>query len=192
MIRWPGRIEAGTVHNGVFAHEDMLPTLMAAVGEDDIKERLLEGDVRAIDRRYKVHLDGYNLLPTLTGETENSPRAEFLYWTDDGDIAALRYNNWKVVFMEQRAHGFDVWQDPFVTLRFPKLLNLRTDPFERADHEGMGYGQWRAERMFALAPAQLFIRNYLQSFQEFPPRQKPGSFNLGDALDKLADGNPNN
>jgi arylsulfatase len=192
MIRWPGRIEAGTVHNGVFAHEDMLPTLMAAVGEDDIKERLLEGGVRAIDRRYKVHLDGYNLLPTLTGETENSPRAEFLYWTDDGDIAALRYNNWKVVFMEQRAHGFDVWQDPFVTLRFPKLLNLRTDPFERADHEGMGYGQWRAERMFALAPAQLFIRNYLQSFQEFPPRQKPGSFNLGDALDKLADGNPNN
>ncbi len=192
LIRWPGRIEAGTVHNGVFAHEDMLPTLMAAVGEDDIKERLLEGGVRAIDRRYKVHLDGYNLLPTLTGEVEHSPRAEFLYWTDDGDIAALRYNNWKVVFMEQRAHGFDVWQDPFVTLRFPKLMNLRTDPFERADHEGMGYGQWRAERMFALAPAQVFIRNYLQSFEEFPPRQRPGSFNLGDALDKLSDGNPNN
>ena len=191
-IRWPGKVPADTVHNGIFAHEDMLPTLMAAVGETDIKEQLKEGGVRAIGRRYKAHLDGYNLLPTLTGEQEASPRAEFLYWTDDGDIAGLRYNNWKVVFMEQRAHGFDVWQEPFVTLRFPKLMNLRADPFERADHEGMGYGQWRAERMYALAPAQMFVRNYLQSFEEFPPRQKPGSFNLGDALDKLADGNPNN
>ena len=192
MIRWPGVVEPDTVHNGIFAHEDMLPTLMAAVGESDIKEQLLDGGVRAIGRRYKVHLDGYNLLPVLSGEVDESPRSEFLYWTDDGDIAALRYNNWKVVFMEQRAHGFDVWQEPFVTLRFPKLMNLRADPFERADHEGMGYGQWRAERMFALAPAQFFVRNYLQSFEDFPPRQKPGSFNLGDALEKLADGNPNN
>ena len=192
LIRWPGVVEADTIHNGIFAHEDMFPTLMAAVGEDDIKEQLLDGGVRAIGRRYKVHLDGYNLLPTLSGEVEESPRKEFLYWTDDGDIASLRYNNWKIVFMEQRAHGFDVWQEPFVALRFPKLLNLRTDPFERADHEGMGYGQWRAERMFALAPAQAFVAKYLQSFEDFPPRQKPGSFSLGDAMDKLYSGNPNN
>jgi len=115
-----------------------------------------------------------------------------LYWTDDGDIAALCYNNWKIVFWEQRAYGFDVWQEPFVTLRFPKLFNLRTDPFERADNEGMGYGQWRAERMFALAPAQAFVGKYLQSFAEFPPRQKPGSFSLGDAMDKISKGTPHN
>jgi arylsulfatase A-like enzyme len=191
-IRWPGVIKPGTIHNDIFAHEDMLPTLLAAVGEVDIKEKLKAGGVKAIDRSYKAHLDGYNLLPFLKGEKPNGPRHEFLYWTDDGDIAALRYNNWKVVFMEQRAHGFDVWQEPFVTLRFPKLINLRTDPFERADREGMGYGLWRAERMYALAPAQMFVGNYLQSFKEFPPRQKPGSFSLGDAMDKLSAGNPNN
>lgn len=191
-IRWPGVIEPGTIINDIGAHEDMLPTLMAAVGEPDIKEKLLAGNVEAIGRTYKVHLDGYNLLPFLKGEEESSPRSEFVYWTDDGDIAALRYNKWKVVFLEQRAHGFDVWQEPFVALRFPKLFNLRTDPFERADHEGMGYGRWRAERMFALAPAQAFVGKWIQSFSEFPPRQKPGSFNLGDAMDKLARGNPNN
>ena len=191
-IRWPGLIEPGTIHNDIFAHEDMLPTLLAAVGEADIKEKLKAGGVKAIDRSYKAHLDGYNLLPYFKGEEPSSPRHEFLYWTDDGDIAALRYNNWKVVFMEQRSHGFDVWQDPFVVLRFPKLLNLRTDPFERADHEAIGYGQWRAERMFALAPAQMFVGNYLQSFKEFPPRQKPGSFSLGDAMDKLTSGRGSN
>ena len=191
-IRWPGVIEPGTVSNEVFAHEDMLPTLLAAVGEPDIKEKLSAGGVNAIDRTYKVHLDGYNLLPFFKGEEPDSPRQEFLYWTDDGDIAALRYNNWKVVFMEQRAHGFDVWQEPFVTLRFPKLINLRSDPFERADHEGMGYGIWRAERMFALAPSQAFVSKWLESFKEFPPRQKPGSFSLGNAMDKLTAGTPSN
>lgn len=113
--------------------------------------------MRAIGRRYKVHLDGYRLLPFIKGETEESPRHDFLYWTDDGDIAALRYNDWKLVFMKQCGHGFDVWQEPFVPLRFPKLFNLRTDPFERADHEGMGYQRWRAERMFVLAPAQAYV-----------------------------------
>ena len=191
-IRWPGVIKPGTIINDIGAHEDMLPTLMAAVGEPDIKEKLKAGGVTAIGRKYKVHLDGYNLLPFLKGEQGESPRKEFFYWTDDGDIAALRYNNWKIVFLEQRAHGFDVWQEPFVTLRFPKLFNLRTDPFERADHEGMGYGRWRAERMFALAPAQAFVGKYLQSFAEFPPRQKPGSFSLGDAMDKISKGTPHN
>ena len=191
-IRWPGVIEPGTIINDIGAHEDMLPTLLAAAGEPDIKKKLLAGEVSAIGRNYKVHLDGYNLMPFLKGDESESPRKEFLYWTDDGDIAALRYNNWKIVFMEQRGHGFDVWQEPFVTLRFPKLFNLRTDPFERADHEGMGYGKWRAERMFALAPAQTYIGKWLQTFKDFPPRQKPGSFSLSDAMDKVTSGNPGN
>ena len=190
LIRWPGVIEPGSIYNGMFAHEDMLPTIMAAVGETNIKERLKAGGVQAIGRDYKVHLDGYNLMPHLKGEEQASPRHDFIYWTDDGDIASLRYNNWKIVFMEQRAHGFDVWQEPFVVLRFPKLMNLRSDPFERADHEGMGYGQWRAERMFALAPAQAFVGQWLESFKEFPPRQKPGSFSLGDAMEKVMSGSP--
>ena len=190
VMRWPGVIEPGTVINDLGAHEDMLPTLMAAVGEPDIKEQLLNGKVRAIGRRYKVHLDGYNLLPFLSGEEERSPRHDFLYWTDDGDIAALRYNDWKLVFLEQRGHGFDVWQEPFVALRFPKLFNLRTDPFERADHEGMGYGRWRAERMFVLAPAQTYVAKWLSSFKDFPPRQKPGSFSLQNAMDELTSGSP--
>jgi arylsulfatase len=192
LIRWPGVIKPGTKENAIFAHEDMLPTLMAAVGEPDIKRKLKAGGVEAIGRTYKAHIDGYNMLPYLKGSVSESPRREFLYWTDDGNIAGLRYNNFKIVFMEQRAHGFDVWQDPFVVLRFPKLINLRSDPFERADHEAIGYGQWRAERMFALAPAQMFVGNYLQSFKEFPPRQKPGSFNLGDAMEKIQSGSPNN
>ena len=192
VIRWPGVIEPGTIHNDVFAHEDMLPTIMAAVGEPDLKEKLKAGNVEALGRTYKAHLDGYNLLPFFKGEEPVSPRSEFIYWTDDGDIAALRYNNWKIVFMEQRGHGFDVWQEPFVTLRFPKLFNLRTDPFERADHEGMGYQRWRAERMFALAPAQAFVGNWIQSFTEFPPRQKPGSFSLSQAMEKLTSNTSSN
>ncbi|MFT4518040.1 MAG: arylsulfatase A-like enzyme [Halioglobus sp.] len=184
-MRWPGVIEPGTIINDIGAHEDMLPTLLAAVGEPDIKEKLAKGNVRAIGRRYKVHLDGYNMLPFFKGEVEKSPRHDFLYWTDDGDIAALRYNDWKLVFLEQRGHGFDVWQEPFVALRFPKLFNLRTDPFERADHEGMGYQKWRAERMYMLAPAQSYVGKWLQSFKEFPPRQKPGSFSLQNAMDEL-------
>jgi arylsulfatase len=190
-LRWPGVIEPGTVNNEIGAHEDMLPTLMAGVGEADIKQKLLKGH-RAMNRKYKVHLDGYNLLPMLKGEEEKSPRHDFLYWTDDGDIAALRYNNWKLVFMEQRGHGFDVWQEPFGPLRFPKLFNLRTDPFERADHEGMGYQRWRAERMFVLAPAQTYVMKWLQSFEDFPPRQKPGSFSLSDVMDDLSTTGPSN
>ncbi|MEN8129813.1 MAG: arylsulfatase [Pseudomonadota bacterium] len=192
VIRWPGVIKPGTTYNDIFAHEDMLPTLLAAAGEPDIKERLKSGGVKANDRTYKAHLDGYNLLPLFKGEDSSGPRKEFLYWTDDGNIAALRYNNWKVVFMEQRAHGFDVWQDPFVTLRFPKLLNLRSDPFERAEHESIGYAKWRAERMFALAPSQIFVSKWLQSFKEFPPRQKPGSFSLSKVMDKLTSGRASN
>ena len=186
VIRWPGVIEPGTRINEIGSHEDMLPTLLAAAGADDIKDRLLDGDVRAIGRKYKVHLDGYNLLPALKGE-EEWPRKEFLYWTDDGNLAALRYDQWKVHFLEQRGHGFDVWQEPFVELRLPKLVSVRSDPFERAHHEGMGYQRWRMERAFVLVPAQAFVSNWLSSFKEFPPRQKPGSFSLSQVMDKLTE-----
>jgi arylsulfatase len=183
MIKWPGVITPGTVINEVGAHEDMLPTLLAAAGEPDIKDKLLKG-FKAGTMTYKVHLDGYNLLPALKGGAE-WPRKEFLYWTDDGDLAALRYNQWKIVFLEQRAHGFDVWQQPFVQLRLPKLFSLRADPFERADHEGIDYARWRADRVFLLVPAQAFVVHWLQSFKEFPPRQKPASFGIDQVMEKL-------
>ena len=190
LIRWPGVIEPGTRINNIASHEDMLPTLVAAAGSGDIKERLLDGGVRALGRKYKVHLDGYNLLPALKGE-EEWPRREFLYWTDDGNLAALRYDQWKVHFLEQRGHGFDVWQEPFVELRLPKLVSVRSDPFERAHHEGMGYQKWRMERAFVLVPAQSFVANWLSSFEQFPPRQKPGSFSLSQVMDKLTDASSN-
>jgi arylsulfatase len=164
----------------------MLPTLLAAAGEPDVKEELLTGH-SAMGRDYKVHLDGYNLLPYFKGEAQ-APRHEFLYWTDDGDLAALRYDQWKVVFMEQRAHSFEVWQEPFVQLRAPKLFTLRGDPFERADDEGIGYTTWRFERLFALVPAQAYVAQWLESFKEFPPRQKPASFGIDQVMDQLTSG----
>jgi arylsulfatase A-like enzyme len=185
MIRWPGVIEPGTIYNDLGAHEDMIPTIMAAVGEPEIVANLKKG-YKAGDKTFKVHLDGYNLLPYLKGETDDSPRKEFLYWTDDGDLAALRYEQWKLVFMEQRAHSFDVWQEPFVPLRVPKLFTLRGDPFERADHEGIDYPRWRAERIFLLVPASAFVMQWLSSFKDFPPRQAPSSFGIDQAMEKLA------
>ena len=186
LIRWPGVIEPGTVINEVASHEDMLPTFLAAVGDGDIKERLVSGGVSAIGRDYKVHLDGYNLLPALKGEAE-WPRKEFLYWTDDGSLANLRFNQWKVVFLEQRAHSVWVWSEPFVPQRAPKIFHLRADPFERADHEGIDYERWWFERMFLLGPAQAYVGQWLQSFAEFPPRMKPGSFNLDRVMEELQD-----
>jgi arylsulfatase len=183
-IRWPGKIKAGVVNNNIGSHEDMLPTLLAAAGEPNIKEKLLRGH-SAMGRNYKVHLDGYNLLPALTGANVEWPRKEFFYWTDDGSLCALRYNRWKIVFMEQRAHGFHVWEEPLVPLRLPKLFCLRTDLFERADHEAEGYGNWRLDRAFVLVPAQAFVGQHLATYKEFPPRQKPGSFSLDQVLSKL-------
>ncbi len=137
------------------------------------------------ERTYKVHLDGYDLGPALRGEVE-WPRKEFLYWTDGGDVAALRYDNWKITFLRQDAEGLKVWQEPFVTLRAPTLTNLRMDPFERAEHENaMGYQRWFMDRMFAIAPAGAYIGQWLESFKEFPPRQKPGSFTLEGAMDAV-------
>ncbi|HRO11568.1 arylsulfatase [Amaricoccus sp.] len=184
LIRWPGVIEPGTVVNEIGAHEDMLTTLVAAAGDPDAKQELLAGK-QIGDRTYKVHLDGYDLGPALRGEAE-WPRHEFVYWTDDGSVAAIRYDDWKVTFLEQDAHGLRVWQDPFKELRAPLLTNLRMDPFERAEHENaMGYTRWYMEHMFLIAPASAYAANWLQSFQEFPPRQKPGSFNLDRVMESL-------
>jgi arylsulfatase len=186
MIRWPGVIKPGSIVNDIGSHEDMLPTLLAAAGDTTVTEDLKKGR-KVGGMAYKVHLDGYNLMPALKGEAQ-WPRRDFIYWTDDGSVAALRYDNWKMVFLEQRGHGFDVWQEPFVALRLPKLFNLRTDPFERADHEGMGYPQWRIDRAFLIAPAGAHVASWLQSFKEFPPRQKPGSFNLDRVMESVMSG----
>ncbi|MGH9575989.1 MAG: sulfatase-like hydrolase/transferase, partial [Terriglobales bacterium] len=185
-IRWPGVIKPGTVLNDIFAHEDMVPTLLAAAGEPNIKEKLLKG-ARVGDKTFKVHLDGYNISDTLAGKTP-SPRKDFFYFSDDGSLVALRYNQWKLVFAEQREHGLNVWQEPFVTLRFPKLFNLRSDPFETADHESIDYERWRVEHAFVLVPAQQYVGQFLATFREFPPRQKPGGFSLDSVLESLQKG----
>jgi len=184
VVRWPGVIKPGTEINEVVSHEDWLPTLLAGAGAGDVKDALLKGAAFG-GVNYKVHLDGYNLMPFFKGQTTEWPRKEFLYWTDDGGLACLRYNQWKAVFMEQRAEGFDVWEEPLVTLRLPKLFNLRADPFERADREGMGYKEWRLDRTFLMGPAQTYVARWLESFKDFPPRQKPGSFNLSEVMNKL-------
>ena len=186
LMRWPGVIKPGTVLNDIFAHEDMLPTLLAAAGAPGVKEQLLKG-MKVGDKTFKVHLDGYNITDVLAGKGP-SPRKEFFYFNDDGSLVGLRYNQWKLVFAEQRAHGFDVWQEPFVTLRLPKLFNLRSDPFETADHEGMDYKRWRVERIFLLVPAQQYVGQFLSTFREFPPRQKAGSFGLDQVLESLTRG----
>jgi arylsulfatase len=183
FIRWPGVIKPGAVINDIGAHEDMLPTLLAAAGDTKVKENLLKG-VKLGDTTYKVHLDGYNLLPTLMGEAA-WPRKEFIYWTDDGSVAALRYDNWKITFLKQNAHGMQVWLQPFEVLRAPMVTNLRMDPFELAPDIGMGYQRWYLDHMFVIAPAANYVGTWLQSFREFPPRQKPGSFNLDRVMESV-------
>jgi arylsulfatase A-like enzyme len=183
MIRWPGVIKPGTLINEIGAHEDMTPTLLAAAGDKTVKEDLLKGKAYGATT-FKVHLDGYNLMPVLKGEGE-WPRKEFVYWTDDGNVAALRYNNWKITFLKQNAEGLAVWSHPFEELRAPLLENLRMDPFERAEYEGMDYERWFSERMFAIAPAASYVAQWMQSFRDFPPRQKPGSFNLDKVMEAM-------
>ena len=183
VMRWPGVIKAGTVINEIGAHEDMMPTLLAAAGDTASPSALLKG--KAISgRSYKVHLDGYNLMPYLKGEGA-WPRKDFIYWTDDGSVAALRYSNWKVTFLRQDHDGLKVWQEPFTVLRAPMLTNLRMDPFERAHEIGMDADRWFIDHMFAMAPAAAFVGQWLQSFKEFPPRQKPGSFNLDRVMEAV-------
>jgi arylsulfatase len=184
LIKWPGVIKPGTVINEIGAHEDMLPTLLAAAGDSNLTADMLKG--RKMGKTtVKAHLDGYDLGPALRGQAE-WPRKEFIYWTDDGSVAALRYQDMKVTFLEQQAEGLKVWQEPFVPLRAPKLTNLRMDPFERAEEENaMGYQRWYMERMYMIAPAGAYVGKWLQSFKEFPPRQKPGSFNLDRVMEAV-------
>ena len=185
MVRWPGKIEPGTVSNEIMHHMDWMPTFVAAAGDDQIKEKLLKGHT-AGDKTFKVHLDGYNFLPYLTGEEEKGRRSEIFYFTDDGDLAALRYNQWKAVFMEQRATGtMQIWAEPFVTLRLPKLFNLRMDPYENADITSNTYYDWLLDHAYMFVPAQAYVGKFLETFAEYPPRQKAASFSLDQVMEKL-------
>jgi arylsulfatase len=165
----------------------MLPTILAAAGAPEVKEQLLKG-YQVGDKTFKVHLDGYNLVPYLKGDVKESPRKEMLYWSDDGDLMALRYGNWKAVFKEQRAESFQVWSEPMVDLRVPKIFNLRSDPFEKADKNSIYYNDWLLRRVFLLVPAQGFVAKWIQSFKEFPPSQKPASFSIDQVMEKLMTG----
>lgn len=184
VIRWPGVIEPGTVNNEIFSHMDMIPTIMTAVGVPNVKEQLMKG-MKVGNKEFKVHLDGYDVTDAFAGKAP-SPRHEFFYFNDDGSLVALRYDQWKIVFAEQRAHGFDVWEEPFVTLRLPKIFNLRSDPFEEADHVAIDYPHWRLDRTFLLVPAQEYVAKFLSTFKEFPPSQKVGSFSLDQVMDTLS------
>ena len=177
FVRWPGHFPAGVTLNGVVAHEDWLPTFAAAAGAPDITGKLAAG-VELNGRRYRNHLDGYNLLDYLSGKTEQSPRNEFIYVNDDGQIVALRYGDWKAVFLENRGMAFEVWREPFTELRVPLLFNLRRDPFERAQHSANTYNDWFLERPFVVVPLQQLAAKFLLSMKEYPPSQTPGSFNL--------------
>ncbi|MBO9396417.1 arylsulfatase [Shimia sp. R9_2] len=187
MVRWPGKIEAGSVSNEIVHHMDWFPTLLAAAGRPDIKEELKAGGVQAIGREYKVHLDGYNILPMLTGETTESPRNEIFYFSDDGDLTALRYQDWKFIFMEQKEYKtLRAWIEPFTVLRLPLIMNLRRDPYERAYQTSNTYYDWLLDRAYFLVPAQQYVAQFLATFQEFPPRQKAASFSLDQVMEKMS------
>jgi arylsulfatase len=177
FVRWPGKFPAGKTLNGIVSHEDWLPTLAAAAGSTDIVEKLKSG-VELNDRRYRNYIDGYNQLDYLSGKAKESPRHEFVYVNDDGQIVAMRYDDWKAVFLENRGHAFEVWREPFIELRVPLLFNLRRDPFERAQHNSNTYNDWFLDRVFVLAPMQQLGAKFLMTMKDYPPSQTPGSFNL--------------
>ena len=183
-VRWPSKIPAGTVSNGICAHQDWLPTLLAAAGVPDIKEKLLKGHTIG-GTTYKVRIDGFNVLPHITGKEKESPRRLFVYPTDGGEVAAIRYDDWKIVYMVQRAKTTDVWREPLVTLRAPLLFNLRRDPFERANTDSNQYNHWWALKMGNLKPAGAIAAEYFETFKEYPPRQKPEKWNLSEIMDRI-------
>jgi arylsulfatase len=188
LARWPGKFPAGMVSNEIMSHMDWLPTLLAAAGEPEIKEKLKAGH-QAGAKTFKVHLDGYNFLPCLTGEEQKGPRQEFFYFSDDGDLTALRYDNWKLIFMEQRMPGtLQIWAEPFIPLRVPKMFNLRTDPFERGDITSNTYWDWLIDHAYLMVPAQKIVGDFLVTFQEFQPRQKAASFTVDQVMEKLMAG----
>jgi len=184
FVRWTGKFKAGTVLNGVVSHQDWLPTLLAAAGQPDIKEKLLNG-YKAGDKTFKVHIDGENMLPYFKGEAKESPRKFLFYISDDGDILAIRMHDWKVVLMEQRAKTMQCWAEPFVPLRVPKMFNLRRDPFERADENSNTYWDWVLSHAYLLYGMQALVAQQIENFVKFPPRQKPASFNLDAVLRQL-------
>jgi len=186
LVRWPGKIKAGSISNEIMHHMDWLPTLLAAAGDADIKAKLKKGGVKAIGREYKVHLDGYNFLPYLMGKEEKGPRHEIFYFSDTGDLTALRYNDWKAIFLEQKATTtLRAWIEPWTPLRTPLLFNLRRDPYERGYRTSNTYYDWMIDRVFLFLPAQSYVGNFLKTFKEFPPRQKAGSFSIDQVMEKL-------
>ena len=186
MVRWPGNIKAGSISNEIMHHMDWFPTFVAAAGENEIIEKLKSG-YSSIGRDYKVHLDGYNFLPFLTGQTDKGLRKEIFYFSDDGDLTALRYEDWKMIFMEQRVEAtLQAWAEPFIPLRVPLIFNLRRDPYERAQITSNTYYDWLIDRVFLLVPAQTYVGRFLATFKEFPPRQKAASFSLDQVMEKLS------
>ncbi len=187
LARWPGKIEAGSVANGIVQHHDWLPTFMAAAGAPDVVEKLKTG-YKAIGRTYKNHIDGYDLLPYLTGKTKESPRQVFYYFSDDGDVLGVRFDNWKIIFMEQRLPGtLGVWAEPFVHLRLPKIINLRTDPYEFAPTTSNSYYDWMIHRAYIIFAAQALRAKFVETFTDFPAIQKPNTFTVDDALKKMSE-----
>jgi len=186
MVRWPGKIKPGTVSNQIVGHHDWLPTFVAMAGDAGVKEELLKG-LTVDDMTYKVHLDGDNLVPYLTGQADKSPRESFIYCNDDQQVTGLRFDNWKMVFLEQRARGtLLVWAEPFTTLRVPKIFNLRTDPYERADITSNTYYDWTLQRAFLIVPAQAMVAQFIETFRDFPPRQKPSSFSVDEVMASMS------
>ncbi len=187
VVRWPGKIKPGSISNEIVQHHDWFPTFLAMAGDPDVTEKLKTG-YQAIGRTYKNHLDAFNLLPYLTGKEENGPRKLFMYISDDGDILALRYDNWKVVFMEQRCHGtLQVWAEPFTRLRLPKIYNLRTDPYEFADVTSNSYYEWYLKHVYILYGAYAIADKFGATFKEFPIIQHPNTFTIDDAIKMMKD-----
>jgi arylsulfatase len=185
MIRWPGKIAAGAVSNEIIQHHDWLPTFLAAAGEPDIVDKLKAGHTIG-DTTFKVHIDGYDFLPYLTGKTEHGPRPGLIYFSDDGDVLAMRFDNWKIVFMEQRVQGtLQIWAEPFTALRLPKLFNLRIDPFEHADITSNTYYDWIVDNAYIILAATTLVTQFLATFQEFPPAQRAASFTIDQVVEKL-------
>lgn len=186
FVRWPGKIESGSVLNGIVSHQDWLPTLLAAAGDGEVKEKLLKG-CKMGEKTFNCHIDGFNMLSYLTGEVKDSPRESFFYISDDGDVLAIRHKDWKAVLMEQRERQLFCWFEPFVKLRGPKIFNLRRDPFERADHNSNTYWDWLISHAYLIYGMQALVADQIESFRNFPPRQKPASFNLDAVLEQLED-----
>jgi arylsulfatase len=187
FARFPGRFPAGKTLNGIVSHEDWLPTFAAFAGNANVKEQLRKG-VKLNGRSYRNYIDGYDLSDYLTGKTDQSPRREFWYVNDDGQVVAARYDDWKVVFLENRGQAFGVWREPFVELRVPLLFHLRRDPFEKAQHNSNTYNDWFLDRAFVIVPIQTLAAQFLKSMQDYPPSQTPGSFNLSAIEEKLKSG----